>query len=212
MFSSNNLSDLLHSLSMTMQNAVIVALLIILVIAVIMAGTLVAELFTERLHMTAKLPEVLNALQKRERPIKDTINASGLLRRQKKAPLTVASQKELTPLKRESLASSLLFNERSHYDFRVKITDVIMRLAPLFGLLGTLIPLGPGIMALGRGDTLTLSLSMLTAFDTTIAGLLAAAVSTIVSAIRKRWYLKYMTGLESVMESLLEAMIEDEKE
>lgn len=39
----------------------------------------------------------------------------------------------------------------------------------MLGLLGTLIPLGPGIIALGQGDTQTLSTSLLTAFDTTIA-------------------------------------------
>jgi biopolymer transport protein ExbB/TolQ len=112
-------------------------------------------------------------------------------------------------LKRESLAGSLLSQERGHYDLRVRITDLVMRLGPMFGLLGTLIPLGPGIIALGRGDTYTLSTSLLTAFDTTIAGLIAAAVATVISTIRKRWYARYMGQLESVTECLLEAM-EDE--
>jgi len=57
-----------------------------------------------------------------------------------------------------------------------------------------------------RGDTLTLSQSLLTAFDTTIAGLIAAAVATVISAVRKRWYARYMGQLGSVMECLLEAM------
>jgi biopolymer transport protein ExbB/TolQ len=81
-----------------------------------------------------------------------------------------------------------------------------MKLGPMFGLLGTLIPLGPGIIALGRGDTYTLSSSLLTAFDTTIAGLIAAAVATVISTIRKRWYSRYVGLMEAVMECLLEAM------
>jgi len=194
-----------------MQSPVIVVLILIIAVTIVAAGTLIAELLTERLHMKAKLPVILNSLQKRECSIEDTIAGSGLLMRQKAALHTLASQKELTPLKRESLAGDLLFDEQSHYELRVKMTDLIMRLAPMFGLLGTLIPLGPGIIALGRGDTYTLSTSLLVAFDTTIAGLLAAAVATVVSAIRKRWYQRYMTQLETVMESLLEAMIEDEK-
>jgi biopolymer transport protein ExbB/TolQ len=74
----------------------------------------------------------------------------------------------------------------------------------MFGLLGTLIPLGPGIIALGQGDTFTLSSSLLTAFDTTIAGLLAAAVATVVSALRKSWYKEYMSVLEVLSQCILD--------
>ena len=80
------------------------------------------------------------------------------------------------------------------------LRPLLARLAPMFGLLGTLIPLGPGIIALGQGDTYTLSTSLLTAFDTTIAGLVAAAIST----IRRGWYREYASILEAVSETLLE--------
>jgi biopolymer transport protein ExbB/TolQ len=206
---NTNFSDALRALATALQTPVQVILLVLLAVTVVMAGTLVAELFTERLHMKAKLPELLNQIQKRERPLEEIVRDSGLLRRQKAALLTVCAQRELTPLKRESLAAELLSQERGHYDLRVRITDLVMRLGPMFGLLGTLIPLGPGIIALGRGDTYTLSTSLLTAFDTTIAGLIAAAVATVISTIRKRWYARYMGQLESVTECLLEAM-EDE--
>jgi biopolymer transport protein ExbB/TolQ len=76
----------------------------------------------------------------------------------------------------------------------------------MFGLLGTLIPLGPGLIALGQGDTYTLSQSMLTAFDTTIAGLAAAAVSFVISTIRKRWYEDYMTSTEALAQCILEKL------
>lgn len=204
-----NLSDALRALASALQTPVVVILLALIAVTIVMFGTLIAELFTERLHMKAKLPELLNALQKKEKPLEEILSGSGLLKRQKKALLTVCAQRELTPLKRESLAGELLSAERAHYNLRVQITDLVMRLGPMFGLLGTLIPLGPGIIALGRGDTYTLSTSLLTAFDTTIAGLIAAAVATVLSAIRKRWYANYMGHLDSVMECLLEVM-EDE--
>ena len=82
----------------------------------------------------------------------------------------------------------------------------------MFGLLGTLIPLGPGIIALGRGDTYTLSTSLLTAFDTTAAGLLAAAAAFVISAVRKRWYANYMSALEMAMECILEVTKEEQEE
>ena len=74
----------------------------------------------------------------------------------------------------------------------------------MFGLMGTLIPLGPGLIALGQGDTKTLSSSLLIAFDTTVAGLISAAVSYIISSVRNRWYEEYMVNLETVMECILE--------
>ena len=70
----------------------------------------------------------------------------------------------------------------------------------MLGLMGTLIPLGPGIMALGQGDTYTLSVSLLTAFDTTIAGLIAAAFCLVISTVRRRWYSGYTADLETLMD------------
>ncbi|MBQ1351918.1 MAG: MotA/TolQ/ExbB proton channel family protein [Oscillospiraceae bacterium] len=201
-----NLSDALRAVSAALQTPVILILLLLIAVTIVMLGTLIAELFTERLHMKARLPELLNELEKPQKPLSDVISESALLKRQKKALLTVCAQTELSERKREALAVELLESEKARYDLRVKITDLVMKLGPMFGLLGTLIPLGPGIIALGRGDTYTLSTSLLTAFDTTVAGLIAAAVATVISLIRKRWYARYMGQLDAVMESLLEGM------
>ena len=101
-------------------------------------------------------------------------------------------------------AANLLEREQSHYDHILKCTELVSKLAPMLGLLGTLIPLGPGIIALGQGDTQTLSTSLLTAFDTTIAGLCAAAVCLVVTTLRKRWYGGYMADLETLMDCVCE--------
>jgi biopolymer transport protein ExbB/TolQ len=199
-----DLSDALRAVASSLQTPVIVILFILLAATVVMAGTLLAELFTERIHLKARLPGLVDKLKSGKSPIKQTIENSGLLRRQKKTLLELTNHQELNPAMREALAVRLVNEEREHYDTVVKITDIISRIGPMFGLLGTLIPLGPGIIALGRGDTYTLSLSFLTAFDTTIAGLVAAAVAFVISAIRKKWYANYMSSLELVMECVLE--------
>lgn len=208
---TEKMTDALRVIASSMQTPVILVLLLLIAVAVIMTGILIAEFITERRHMKVKLPEVLNELEKREKSAEEIIAESGLLKRQKRALAIVLEQRELTPLKREALAGELMEMESQHYELRVKITDLISRLGPMFGLLGTLIPLGPGIIAMGRGDTYTLSESLLTAFDTTIAGLIAAAVATVLSQIRKRWYSHYMGQLSVVMESLLEVMENDEQ-
>lgn len=204
MFSSADLSNALRAVIGAMQSPVIVVLMVLMALTVILAATLIAEFFTERIRMKAKMPKLADDLRREDVSLEDTIRDSGLLKRQKKALNELISHPDITPGMRESLAVRLLEEEKSHYNIVVMFSDLIARLGPMFGLLGTLVPLGPGIIALGRGDTFTLSTSLLTAFDTTAAGLLAAAAAFVISAIRKRWYANYMSALEMSMECILE--------
>ena len=56
-----------------------------------------------------------------------------------------------------AISSTLTAEEQAIFDNRVKITDLISKVSPMLGLMGTLIPLGPGIQALGNADTSALS-------------------------------------------------------
>ena len=81
----------------------------------------------------------------------------------------------------------------------------------MFGLMGTLIPLGPGIVALGQGQTDILAASIGVAFDTTVAGLITAGVAYVVGRIRGNWYENYLGALEAAMCTMLEK-VEKERE
>jgi biopolymer transport protein ExbB/TolQ len=197
-----NLSNALRAIASALKTPVVAVLLLLMAAAVFLLGSLVVEIFTERLRLKVKLPALADKLRGGGN-IRDTIEFSGLLKRQKAALLEVTNHPLLTPNDREALAVRLVYAEREHYEGIVRISDLIARLGPMFGLLGTLIPLGPGIIALGRGDTFTLSQSLLVAFDTTIAGLISAAVAFVISAVRKKWYGSYMAGLEMIMEIVL---------
>ena len=85
------------------------------------------------------------------------------------------------------------------------------KIGPMLGLMGTLIPLGPGIIALGQGDTFTLSNSLLIAFDTTVAGLVCALIALVICTIRKIWYRNDMSILETLMECILEEEQNDDQ-
>jgi biopolymer transport protein ExbB/TolQ len=202
---SDLIKEMLRAIASSMQIPTIVVLLFLLAIAVIALGSLFAEWFTEHRRMKEKIPEVIDrfhmaSLEELDR----TIEESGLLKRQKAALKALTSRIHLPEHSREALARQLIFDEQSRYDKIVKWTDVITRIAPMFGLLGTLIPLGPGLIALGQGDTKTLSASLLIAFDTTIAGLISAAIAFVISSVRKRWYDGYLVGMETLMEAILE--------
>ena len=202
---SDAVKEVLRAVSGALQIPTIVILLILIAVTVIMLGSIIGEFFTERKQLKIKIPLLIDDLQgKSSQEMADVIEASGLLKRQKKAIGELLTRGIMPEAEREALARQLIFEEQSHYDRISRITDLVARIAPMFGLMGTLIPLGPGLIALGQGDTRTLSSSLLIAFDTTVAGLISAAVSYVISSIRNRWYEEYMVNLETVMECVLE--------
>lgn len=79
---------------------------------------------------------------------------------------------------------------------RIERADFITRIAPMLGLMGTLIPLGPGLAALGEGELTILTTAMTVAFDTTVIGLLAGIIGFVLGRMRRRWYDAAMEELE----------------
>ncbi len=195
---------ILRAIASAMELPVVIGLILFIAFTLFSIGWWAVEYFRERRHMRITLPALLDELRAAENGAAETIEKSGLLRRQKDALLELTKHPEFDAAMRESLGANLLEREQSHYDGILKCTDLVSKLAPMLGLMGTLIPLGPGIMALGQGDTYTLSVSLLTAFDTTIAGLIAAAFCLVISTVRRRWYAGYMADLETLMDCVLE--------
>lgn len=195
----------LHAMSQGLTYPVIVILLALIVFAVIIIGSIIAEARGERRNFKVNMPQLLQELQQASLyKTRSIIATSKLLRRQKAALTTLLDNANLYEESLYALAKRLVKVESDHYQGIVSVTDVAAKVAPMFGLMGTLIPLGPGIVALSSGDTSTLSAALSIAFDTTVAGLLVAAVCIVVSRIRKRWYGNYMDALEAAATSLLE--------
>lgn len=205
---ASSITSAMRTICSSLQIPVIVALMFILAVTLIVFGSVLVELIFERRYLKVWMPKLVDDLKAQEMSTEETIQKSGLLKRQKMILIELTKHKELTPVMREALAVRLLTEYKARFEGILRISDLIVKLGPAFGLLGTLIPLGPGIVALGQGDTYTLSQSLLTAFDTTIMGLSCAAVSTVISSVRKRWYANDL----SIMEALIECILEVEKE
>ncbi|MBQ9813245.1 MAG: MotA/TolQ/ExbB proton channel family protein [Thermoguttaceae bacterium] len=63
----------------------------------------------------------------------------------------------------------------------------LMKLGPAFGLMGTLIPLGPALVGLATGDLETLAHNLMIAFSTTVVGLAVSSLAYLAATFRKRW-------------------------
>ena len=196
--------NVLRAVSGAMELPVVILLILLLAFAVFSVGWIIAEFFSEHRHMKEGLPALLEHLRDNETDLEAAIAESKLNHRQKATLQELTQHPDFTRPLLDDLADNLLEQEQAHYDHMIKFTDLASKLGPMLGLLGTLIPLGPGIIALGQGDTYTLSVSLMTAFDTTVAGLCIAAVCMIVSTIRRRWYAAYMADLETLTSCVCE--------
>ena len=91
---------------------------------------------------------------------------------------------------------------------RLEKTRFVARAAPIFGLMGTLIPMGPALLALGQGEMDALSENMIIAFGTTVVGLLAGVIAYTISMVRNRWYAQDFNDMEYIYEILLAEPLE----
>ncbi len=83
---------------------------------------------------------------------------------------------------------------------RLEKTRFLTRAGPMFGLMGTLIPMGPALMGLMRGDVEALANNLVIAFGTTVVGLMAGVTGFMVSMVRSRWYRQDMSDIQYISE------------
>ena len=79
---------------------------------------------------------------------------------------------------------------------RLERADLLARIPPMLGLMATIIPLGPGLAALGKGDPAQLASAVTVAFDATVLGLIAGIAGLIVGKLRRRWYEETLEAME----------------
>ena len=129
--------DILRAVSGALEVPVIVLLVLFLLAAAALVGWLIAESCTERRHLKLTLPALMETL--RTAPDREAaVEESGLLRRQKDALLELLRHPDFTDATRKALAIELLEREQDRYDSIVKLSELLARLAPMLGLLGTL--------------------------------------------------------------------------
>jgi biopolymer transport protein ExbB/TolQ len=85
---------------------------------------------------------------------------------------------------------------------RLDRTRLLVRAGPAIGLMGTLIPLAPGLAALGDGDVSALAENLRDAFGATVVGLLVGTVAFALTLARTRMYTEDLAALEQGAEAV----------
>jgi biopolymer transport protein ExbB/TolQ len=88
---------------------------------------------------------------------------------------------------------------------RLARLSIQIRVGPMLGLVGTLLPLGPALTGLASGDVQALAGNLIIAFTTTVFGILVGAFAYAVSLIRRGWYEQDLSDLEYVVKVLCSA-------
>ncbi|MCB1889969.1 MAG: MotA/TolQ/ExbB proton channel family protein [Rhodocyclaceae bacterium] len=84
---------------------------------------------------------------------------------------------------------------------RLEPARLTSRVAPMLGLVATMIPMGPALQALGDGNLADVSRSLSVAFSAVILSLIAASLTHGVVQVRRRWYLAEIATLDAEAEA-----------
>ncbi|MGL4669321.1 MAG: MotA/TolQ/ExbB proton channel family protein [Methanobacteriaceae archaeon] len=218
--------DILHTITQCFLIPVIIILVIFFVYSLINIGMIIAEYRIRRktnnkINTKGIIIRIANSFKENSDKISDNNNSSensnlntvkneiensNLLNSEKEVLNAILENADLDYETQKSLARELVEEKELNLFKRLEKIDIMAKISPALGLMGTLIPLGPGLLALGSGDTQTLANSLIIAFDTTVLGMATASLAFVISKIRKRWYLKDIDQIDNLAEFTLEVL------
>ena len=103
-----------------------------------------------------------------------------------------------------ALREKLLGDYEIAADKELGQSKLLVKIGPMLGLMGTLIPMGPALVGLATGDIGSMAYNMQVAFATTVVGIVIGAIGFITLQVQQRWVAADMNILEYVVESLNE--------
>ncbi|TCO76929.1 MotA/TolQ/ExbB proton channel family protein [Marinisporobacter balticus] len=200
---SEALTTILHAIAQSFLIPVIVGLLLMVIFIFLELGHFIGERQKRKENKKTELVEVFCQVQDdvwKKNNLCQVVEKSGLSKRQKEIIFDYIEKANIDKYSRKALAIDILDQEEVRIKNILNKTDLITKIGPVLGLMGTLIPLGPGLGQLGQGDVAGLSESMIIAFDTTVVGVAVGAFASVISKIRRGWYQKDLNRMEVLLE------------
>lgn len=204
---SEYLTIVLHAISQSFLIPVVAGLLFMTLVVFMELGGFMAESHkrrnADREAFKKQLSEIDEKYMLKKGDFLKTVEKTGLSQRQREIIYSFMRKDALDENSRRILARDILDSEEFRMKKMLDRTDLMTKLGPVLGLMGTLIPLGPGLSALGQGDILGLSQAVIIAFDTTVVGVAVGAISSVITRARKRWYERDLNCMEVLLELII---------
>ncbi|OQA87581.1 MAG: MotA/TolQ/ExbB proton channel family protein [Lentisphaerae bacterium ADurb.Bin242] len=89
---------------------------------------------------------------------------------------------------------------RAEYDRELEHLSFMIKAAPMLGLMGTLIPMGPALAGLSSGDIATMAYNIQIAFATTVVGCFIAGVNLLVYSVKRHGFADEVSNLIYLLE------------
>jgi biopolymer transport protein ExbB/TolQ len=187
-----DLGDGLSHIATALRVPVLIAAVVILILCALECGRFAVEWWRRRRNRRFDLRQVV------AEAIAEPSHAAHYAR-YARSPITARAILAITaaPPAERGLAT-----ERALVDYELAVersldrTRLLVRAGPAIGLMGTLIPLIPGLAALGGGDVGTLANDLRDAFGATVVGLLVGTVAFALTLTRTRMFTEDLAGLE----------------
>lgn len=182
------------------SNGVLVPVVVLLLLffgrAILMVGGFFGE-FWQKTHLQQQVNGIL------EEMTPDTAGElySGLPKN-KNIPLLRCLEKLYTHKENAAYCERLLANYEVEAEKELGRSRTFIKLGPMLGLMGTLIPMGPALVGLSTGDIASMAYNMQVAFATTVVGMVIAAIGVVTLQIKQRWYARDMNDLEYIYKNL----------
>ncbi|MCH9814751.1 MAG: MotA/TolQ/ExbB proton channel family protein [Epsilonproteobacteria bacterium] len=78
---------------------------------------------------------------------------------------------------------------------KLQNASIVTRVAPMLGLVATMIPMGPALKALSNGNVQGISENLIIAFAAVIFALITASITYWITTKRKAWYAEEITTI-----------------
>ena len=92
----------------------------------------------------------------------------------------------------------------------LEMVRTVSRLAPMLGLIATMVPMGPALKSLADGNVQGISENLIVAFSAVIFGLVIASITFWIATIKKRWLATELVDLLPLIETPLKIPNSDE--
>jgi biopolymer transport protein ExbB/TolQ len=89
---------------------------------------------------------------------------------------------------------------------RLDRSRALVRLGPMLGLAGTIIPLGPALQALLTGDVAGMVDHLVIGFGAVVCGLMMSGIAYVITLVRERWSRVELKEMENLCELVVRAL------